>query len=252
MNKILTIGDIHGRQIWSEIVNKHLADVDKIVFLGDYPDPYQPKVYAEYGLKVDPISSQQVIENFIQIIDLKTKHSSKIVLLLGNHDLPYFKPLAGKSKRFNKNIAGVLGQLYEKNREKFQVAYQEKNYLFSHAGLSNKWVKYRFFYLQKFGLKKDYSNMAETLDTMFQDQKYWFILDDTGKKRGGEYLGGPFWADATETEDDYLTGFHQYVGHTQNKELVTIGDENSSITYCDVLGFKTEYKIINIYDKNNE
>lgn len=35
--KIVAIGDIHGRDIWEDIVKKE-HDADKIVFVGDYFD----------------------------------------------------------------------------------------------------------------------------------------------------------------------------------------------------------------------
>ena len=37
--KILVLPDIHGRKFWEEPC-KHIEDYDKIVFLGDYMDPY--------------------------------------------------------------------------------------------------------------------------------------------------------------------------------------------------------------------
>ena len=103
--------------------------------------------------------------------------------------------------------------------------------------------------MAKFNLKEDNSNLAEALNAMFQDARYWSLLEDMGKRDPTGlfgHLGGPFWADASETEGDYLNGFHQYVGHNQNKEILTVGDEESSITYCDVLGFIKDYKIIEI------
>lgn len=38
--KIAAIGDVHGREIWKEIAEDASKNADKIVFLGDYIDPY--------------------------------------------------------------------------------------------------------------------------------------------------------------------------------------------------------------------
>lgn len=41
MNKrILVVPDVHGRIFWKESVNKYVDEVGRIVFLGDYLDPY--------------------------------------------------------------------------------------------------------------------------------------------------------------------------------------------------------------------
>ena len=39
MSKTIYIGDIHGRDVWAEIVAKH-DDADNIVFIGDYFDSF--------------------------------------------------------------------------------------------------------------------------------------------------------------------------------------------------------------------
>ena len=39
MSKTIYIGDIHGLDIWNEIVAKH-DDADNIVFIGDYFDSF--------------------------------------------------------------------------------------------------------------------------------------------------------------------------------------------------------------------
>ena len=39
--KILVIPDVHGRIFWKEPVKKYMDAVDRVVFLGDYLDPYE-------------------------------------------------------------------------------------------------------------------------------------------------------------------------------------------------------------------
>ena len=75
MKKTIAIGDIHGRKNWKKIVEEHPDD--RIVFLGDYCDPY------------DQMRNFDVLNNLLDIIELKKKRKDDIILLLGNHDMHY-------------------------------------------------------------------------------------------------------------------------------------------------------------------
>lgn len=70
--KILIMPDIHGRTFWKEGVSS--GEYDKIIFLGDYIDPYS----------WEGISKNDAISNFEEIIDYAKAHDN-VVLLLGNH-----------------------------------------------------------------------------------------------------------------------------------------------------------------------
>lgn len=72
--KILVLPDMHGRQFWRKPC-ENVEMYDKIIFLGDYLDPYD----------FENVSVENAIDNFKEIIELKEKHTSKTVLLLGNH-----------------------------------------------------------------------------------------------------------------------------------------------------------------------
>lgn len=71
MKRILVIPDVHGRIFWREPVKKYIDTVDKVVFLGDYLDPYK----GEEGLADD------IYENLMDIIILKLGNMDKVVLL---------------------------------------------------------------------------------------------------------------------------------------------------------------------------
>ena len=77
----LILPDIHGRTFWVEPC-KNKDNYDKIIFLGDYLDPYL----------FENISEEKAIENFKKIIHFKKKNTDKVILLLGNHDCPYAFP----------------------------------------------------------------------------------------------------------------------------------------------------------------
>ena len=67
MKPIIAIGDIHGLDIWREIVERH-RDC-QFVFLGDYLDPF------------NYIPRQKLIDNLNSIINFKRSKPEDVVLL---------------------------------------------------------------------------------------------------------------------------------------------------------------------------
>lgn len=72
--KILINPDIHGRIFWKYSI-EHKDEFDKIVFLGDYLDPYS----------LNLLETEE--DNFKEIIQFKKDNPDKVVLLLGNHEI---------------------------------------------------------------------------------------------------------------------------------------------------------------------
>lgn len=136
--QILVVPDVHGRLFWKEPVMKYLDVVDKVVFLGDYLDPYE----GEEGLADD------IFENMMEIVRLKRNNREKVVLLKGNHDQHY------ASERFEEQTGGTRMDQQNWNKyhqaftdyiDVFQIAHMEFikgiPYVFSHAGLTLYWLK---------------------------------------------------------------------------------------------------------------
>lgn len=69
--RYLVIGDIHGRSIWKDIIEKE--NPDKIIFLGDYVSTHEN------------ISAKQQLFNLEDILNYKRENSDKVILLRGNH-----------------------------------------------------------------------------------------------------------------------------------------------------------------------
>ena len=61
--KILVLGDIHGRTIWKDIIEKE--NPDKIIFLGDYVSTH------------DNISADQQLSNLNNILNKMNSHQAK-------------------------------------------------------------------------------------------------------------------------------------------------------------------------------
>ena len=137
--RIIVVPDIHGETFWKEPVLKYIEQVDRIVFLGDYLDPY-PKEGKEY-------LPQGLFDNLMDIIDLKHDHMDKVVLLKGNHDQHYasemFRELACGSRCDTINWS-IYNAVFVRNQELFKLVHLEEingiPYLFSHAGLTLNWI----------------------------------------------------------------------------------------------------------------
>jgi len=81
IDMILCIGDLHGRTFWKKAVEDNIDKVDKIIFIGDYLDPYP----------FEGITRKDAIRNFQEVIEFKRGSPEKVTLLLGNHKFISFK-----------------------------------------------------------------------------------------------------------------------------------------------------------------
>lgn len=73
--KTLVLGDIHGRTIWKDIIEKENPDF--VIFLGDYVATH------------DGVTAEQQLSNLEDILNYKEENSDKVVLLRGNHDIQH-------------------------------------------------------------------------------------------------------------------------------------------------------------------
>lgn len=221
--KIIAIGDLHGKDCWKQI---DVSLFEKVIFAGDYVDSFTA-------------TNNQIFNNLLELVQLKKSNTDKVILLLGNHDIQYLYFPYYRCSGFRPEAQFDLEELFRKNRECFQVAYQYKNHLFTHAGVSNSWWNQYSELIGKYQGNND--SVGEVLNKIHLSEDC-EILFDVGFTRGGMFrFGGILWADESETQRDYLKNFHQVVGHTPRKIIKTFGDENSSITYIDVLDFKIEF-----------
>jgi len=231
--KHLVISDIHCRPIGLSIANEEIGNVDMVLFLGDYLDSFDE-------------SDVQMLDNFKKIIEFKKTYDDKVILLLGNHCLSYMD-VKYKCSGFRPQLAPQIYQLFTENRDIFQIAYQYKNYLFTHAGVSNEWLN-RYVLDDKELMEliePDLNNMGQFLNDMGQT-RFRAELFKAGASRGSIGWGGPLWADKKETQGDYLKGFIQVVGHTGIENIEYFGDDLQGIWYTDVLGKKRDYLILDI------
>ena len=200
--KILVIPDVHGRTFWKEPVQKYFDQVDRIVFLGDYLDPYR-----EEGVDC---SHQGLIDNLMDIINLKREHADKVVLLKGNHDQHYasltFREFASGSRCDTMNW-DTYHALFVGYKKLFKIAHLEKvngtPYLFSHAGLTVYWlnkVNTNLWNLPDSKVSIADPDIIERINLLDDEAQGQMLLSVVGRYRSwfGEESGSVLWADIEE------------------------------------------------------
>ena len=261
MTKIITISDLHGKDVWKDI---NPDNYDKIIFLGDYVDaPYRKITDAAY---IDTIGSRvmvnethgktggEIIYNLKEIIEFKDKYPDKVELLLGNHDVPYVYHIKNKSLQRNMMCSGYrysiedeLAVLFNKNIRKFKIAYQFENVMWSHAGITPQAYKAYFK-----------NRINDNFDILVDELNKWFILNEPelfyiSYERGGSMLNGSIlWADKKEwLQEDYKFPFIQIVGHSHVQNISYLYDDKkitdqvllkeANVTFTDCLNTQTKF-----------
>lgn len=262
--RILVIPDVHGRIFWKEPVRKYIDAVDRVVFLGDYLDPYED----ESGLAED------IYENMMEIVLLKQKNMDKVVLLKGNHDQHYaserFDELAGGTRQDHQNW-NRYHQAFNDHKDLFQIAHLELvngvTYVFSHAGMTLYWLM---------KVNENMWNMFDNKITVADPEIIVKInrLDDDGigqdmlatigarRSWFGEKTGGVLWADVEEHDIPNapkaygLNKVFQVFGHSKlNKGYDKIEFDNFAMIdsrQCFMIDSTVKERIITIKEYENK
>lgn len=226
MNKgLIIVPDVHGRTFWKEAVPQVEAGTE-CIFLGDYVDPYPH----------EGIDDGEAVENFGEIISFAKKHSGRVTLLLGNHDLSYFGREQGMwtvyADRFSAAYADRIWHLLDDNAGLFSLCTCRtlggKDFLFSHAGMHPDWIKLcdLFGDIDKTNVRAIVERVEELAgESYWADERTELIeaLAMVGGLRGGDYSAGSMvWADCREYY--YEEGpFTQIFGHTWMSEPYVVG-----------------------------
>lgn len=224
MSKILIVPDVHGRAFWHRALE--LVDqVDQIVFLGDYLDPYSH----------EGISFDLALEEFNKILEFKKEYPELVTLLVGNHDMHYIIEDFMDCSRRNTAMLDQLHKLYNSNLDLFNLIHIEDNWLFSHAGVYKGWMDKYEFTLEDLNLKTFLGS-------------HWPALEDLSMYRGGyNFVGSCIWADIRESvKNELFPGYKQVVGHTQLNDKPYIKDNIACVDVrrCFILDTSTD----DIYD----
>ena len=204
---MIIIPDVHGRVFWKEVVKN---SEDKIIFLGDYVDPYPGENISLIG----------ALDNLSEIIDYKKSNPSKVILLLGNHDFMYMDSEHNKySCRHDFENEPKITKLLMNNRDLFQMNYsievKNKLYIFSHAGILKPWIEK---YKNLFG---EFPGSLDKINELYKkwDPEFISSLLEISYYRGGwSDFGSMIWSDVREHLVSCEENVYQIFGHTQLKD----------------------------------
>jgi len=238
--KTVVIGDIHGRSLWKLIV--HQENPDRVIFIGDYFDSFD-------------IKGEEQLNNFLDIIEYKKSSGKEVIMLIGNHDYHYFPEVgdngtSGYQSMFSYQISPTI----DANREHLQMAYQMDEFLFSHAGISSKFLD------SVFGIDGwKTETIVEQINELFKYKplSFQFGMAVSIKKMsfldpyGDNEEQSPIWIRPRSlmraNRDTLRTKVIQIVGHTQVKKLDLVGAQKAAggrYYLIDCLGTTGEYLVI--------
>ena len=165
--KILVVPDVHGRTFWKKPVGRLLESVDRVVFLGDYLDPYE---------KHRP---EELYANLMEIIELKDVTNWQ----------KYHEAFSKNRELFKIAHLEVVNGV---------------PYVFSHAGLTAFWlnkVNANLWHLIDSELSVADQEVIDRINELENDEEGMEMLGVIGQCRtwyGGEKTGSVLWADINE------------------------------------------------------
>lgn len=223
MEKILVLGDIHGRTIWKDIIERE--NPDKTIFLGDYVTTHDPDV-----------SSRQQINNLKEILLYKENNIDNVVLLRGNHCLQSLGYYWASCSNLDQRVLEFMSETSFKRKflDLTQWIYIDGNLrtIFSHAGVSQVWM-------DNSGIKSVYDiNKLEPFEIFGFTPGYY------GDYTGDSCTQPPTWIRPTSLVECAVEWWNQVVGHTPVKAITKISLKHSmDLWLCDTLDVK-QYLII--------
>ncbi len=244
--EILIIPDLHCRNFWRKTIDENISRVSKVIFLGDYLDPYGEEIRTTPKLMEckDFYDSQSNLKMLNDIVSLKKNELDKYILLTGNHTDSYIWSKFAAATRTDYRNWEKYHKFFSENLEYFNLVWIENDVIFSHAGISKGWAEDFLYSYMKYDegaeLEKD-SLVFETArvlkDTPLKDFNKYYInaISNISRYRGGDsFYGSCEWADIREhiekiTSYEHNTfigkgedGMFQIFGHTQliNKPLI--------------------------------
>lgn len=238
--KTIVIPDIHTHYEKAERIMQKYKSTHKFILLGDYFDQFNDNIH-------DNAATAEWLKESLK--------DSNRIHLIGNHDMHYFPYInvfcSGYSGEKKKSINSVLTL---EDWDKLKFYHHEKNFYFSHAGLSKQW------FMSPMSDKFDDNHIDNVLKSALEDLKLDKISNAIWAAdmfRGGkERKGGILWNDWRNMDLTY--GIKQIVGHTPIERITQITDnitdsaiinvDCSAITYMSEVLEISEGGSLNILD----
>lgn len=228
--KTLVIGDIHGKSIWQDIVNKEQAD--RIIFLGDY--------VTTHGYET-PKQQVNNLKSIFEYAENKRAKGIEVILLRGNHCMQMLGYDWASCSGWDQELYELLVPLKQKYLDMTQWIYRDGDIVFSHAGISTEWMEWIA------GIKS-----IDEINDLSPSEIFGFTPCKMSDYCGTSPTQPPTWI-RPQTLVEYMPeDITQVVGHTPIKFVVNLGERfrNGSekikcpdLWCCDTLD-QEEYLII--------
>ena len=233
--KVAVIGDIHGTTKFLDCYTKiqqNDPDVDKIIVLGDWFDPY-------FNIDLDIM-----IERYNEFVDI-WKLDDRIISVLGNHDIAGYIIINDSTSRTR---VGKMGQriadAIKPNLSESYLTYKVGDYIFSHAGVSQGWLdeigqySYANYVNDVMNCKKGWT--AEELSDICTFYPY-----DFGGYGNNKYQSC-VWIRPQALYSCAIEGYNQVVAHTRVEEILKVQLLNGKDLWLVDDAQKPNYLILNI------
>ncbi|MCL2196568.1 MAG: metallophosphoesterase [Treponema sp.] len=218
--KIAVISDIHQTVYWRKIIEQ-MDDFDKVIFLGDEFDCWS----NEWPFQ---------IKNAENIIIFKKSFPEKVDLCWSNHAISYY--LNERCSGYQGEHAYDICEYYIKHQEYYNVLYIYDNWIFSHAGISQKWMEYCRI------------NELSEINQIFRDKPKifkWIGPDNFGNNANE----GPLWIRPEALIANSVNNYNQVAGHTEGVEPKIVKENNKMFVFCDTY----EHNFLTVlYTEKNE
>lgn len=234
--KVAAIGDIHGTTKFLECyknIQENDSDVDKIIVLGDWFDPY------------DDIDLDTMIERYNEFVKI-WKSDNRIISILGNHDIAGYiivNDFTNRTIRFGKSSQKISDAI-EPNLSESYLTYKVGDYMFSHAGVSQEWLN-DISGFSKCNYVNDIINCKKgwTTDEL-SDICMFYPFDWSGC--GEHPRQSCVWIRPHTLINNAIEGYHQVVAHTRLEKISKVSLKNGKDLWIVDDDQKPNYLILNI------
>ncbi|MCC8118149.1 MAG: metallophosphoesterase [Bacteroidales bacterium] len=194
--KTAIIGDIHGRPVWKDIIEREKPD--RTIFLGDYVSTHEG------------IGASQQLRNLDEILDYA--EAGDCVLLRGNHDMQHLGYPWAKCSGWQPDVAFGM----EKRKDRFLASTQwaakidvgGKPCILSHAGISLIWLH------DSPAINPRQRGWVERLNALPPSPMFGFIPESWSDMDGSSPTQPPTWIRPFVLSVCMPAGYGQIVGHT--------------------------------------
>lgn len=198
---MICVGDLHGNVRFLENIIKEFKD-ERLLFVGDILDSYDFSIVEQ-------------IEALDIILDLVLNNDA--VLIKGNHEISYCFPDSMKCSGYKNSTAAHFMTRASKYHRLAKEFLYEYNILYTHAGLSQDYLRNK---------QGDLATFLEDSITNHNSFAY-----NVGHSRGGSaQCGGIFWCDFyREFVDPEDVDLIQVFGHTPTHSSIVCVGQNYNI-----------------------